>query len=30
MGTMSFPGVMCGQGVLLTTHPHSSAAIMEE
>jgi len=22
MGTRSFPGVKCGQGVLLTTHPH--------
>jgi len=21
MGTRSFPGVKCGQGVLLTTHP---------
>jgi hypothetical protein len=25
-----FPGVKCGQGVLLTTHPVSSAAVMEE
>jgi len=30
MGTGSFPGVKCGRGVLLTTHPHSSAAVMEE
>jgi len=30
MGTGSFPGVECGRGVLLTTHPHSSAAVMEE
>jgi len=22
MGTGSFPGVKCGKGVLLTTHPH--------
>jgi hypothetical protein len=22
MGTGSFPGVKCGRGVLLTTHPH--------
>jgi len=22
MGTGSFPGVRCGRGVLLTTHPH--------
>jgi hypothetical protein len=30
MGTRSFPGVKCGRGVLLTTHPPSSAAVMEE
>ena len=30
MGTGSFLGVKCGRGVLLTTHPHSSAAVMEE
>ena len=35
MGTVSFPGVKCGLGVLLTTHPllvprPSSAAVMEE
>jgi hypothetical protein len=30
MGTESFPGVQCGRGVLLTTHPPSSAAVMEE
>jgi hypothetical protein len=24
------PGVKCGRGVLLTTHPLSSAAVMEE
>jgi len=30
MGTGSFPGVKCGWGVLLTTHPPSSAAVMEE
>ena len=30
MGTGSFPGVKCGRGVLLTTHPPSSAAVMEE
>ena len=27
MGTGSFPGVKCGRGVLLTTHPPSSAAV---
>ena len=30
MGTGSFPGLKCGRGVLLTTHPPSSAAVMEE
>ena len=30
MGTGSFPGVKCGRGVLLTTDPPSSAAVMEE
>jgi len=30
MGTESFPGVKCGRGVLLTTHPPSSAAVMED
>ena len=30
MGTGSFPGVKCGRCVLLTTHPPSSAAVMEE
>ena len=30
MGTGSFPGVKCDRGVLLTTHPLSSAAVMEE
>jgi hypothetical protein len=30
MGTGSFPGMKCGTGVLLTTHPPSSAAVMEE
>ena len=30
MGTGSFPGVKCGRGVLLTTHPPSSAAVTEE
>jgi hypothetical protein len=30
MGSGSFPGVKCGRGVLLTTHPPSSAAVMEE
>jgi len=30
MGTGSFPGVKCRQGVLLTTHPPSSAPVMEE
>ena len=31
MGTGSFPGgVKCGRGVLLTTHPTSSFAVMEE
>jgi len=30
MGTGSFPGVKCGWGVLLTTHPPSSAAVIEE
>jgi hypothetical protein len=29
MGTGSFPGVKCGRGVLLTTHP-SSDEVMEE
>ena len=30
MGTGSFPGIKCGRGVLLATHPPSSAAVMEE
>ena len=30
VGTWSFTGVKCGRGVLLTTHPPSSAAVMEE
>ena len=30
MGTGSFPGVKCSRGVMLTTHPLSSAAVMEE
>ena len=30
MGTESFPGVKCGRRLLLTTHPPSSAAVMEE
>jgi hypothetical protein len=30
MGTGSFPEVKCGQGVLLTTTPPSSAEVMEE
>jgi len=30
MGTVSFPEVKCGRGVLLTTHPLTSAAVMEE
>ena len=30
MGAGSFPEVMCGWGVLLTTQPPSSAAVMEE
>jgi len=30
MGTGSFLGVKCGRGVLLTTHPLSSVAVMEE
>jgi len=30
MGTRSFPGVNFSRGVLLTTHPPSSAAVMEE
>jgi len=30
MGTGSFPGVRCGRGVLLTTHPPSSAAVMKQ
>jgi hypothetical protein len=30
MDTGSFPRVKCGRGVLLTTHPPSSAAVMEE
>jgi hypothetical protein len=30
IGTGSFLGVKCGRGVLLTTHPPSSAAVMEE
>ena len=30
IGTGSFPGVKYGRGVLLTTHPPSSAAVMEE
>ena len=30
MGTESFTVEKCGQGVLLATHPRSSAAVMEE
>jgi len=30
MGTGSFPEVKYGRSVLLTTHPPSSAAVMEE
>jgi len=30
MGTGSFLGVKCGQGVLLTTQPPSSAEVLEE
>jgi len=30
MGNGSFPGVKCGRSVLLTTHPPSSAVVMEE
>jgi len=30
MGTGSFPGVNCGRSVLLTIHPPSSDAVMEE
>ena len=30
MSAVSFPGVKCGRSVLLTTHPLSSAAVMEE
>ena len=30
MGTGFFLGVKCGRGVLLTTQPPSSAAVMEE
>jgi hypothetical protein len=30
MGTGSFPGVKYGRGVLLTTHPPSSAEVLEE
>jgi len=30
IGTGSFPGVKCGRGVLLTTYPLLSAAVMEE
>jgi len=30
MGAGPFPGVKCGRGVLLTTHPPSRAAVMEE
>jgi len=30
MGSGSLPGVKCGRGVLLTTRPPSSAAVMEE
>ena len=30
MGTGSFPVVKCGRGMLLTTHPPSSAAVMEQ
>jgi hypothetical protein len=31
MGTRSFPGVKCGQGVLLTTHsPPSGSLVMEK
>ena len=29
MGTGSFPGVKCGRGVLLTTHPLSSVEVMK-
>ena len=29
MGTDSFLGVKYGRGMLLTIHPHSSAAVME-
>ena len=30
MGTGPFLGIKCGRGVLLTTHPLSSGAVMEE
>jgi hypothetical protein len=30
MGTGSFPGLKCGRSVLLTTHPPSSAEVMDE
>jgi len=30
MGTWSFPGAKCGRGILLATHPHSSAGVVEE
>jgi hypothetical protein len=30
MGTGSLPGIKCGRGLHLTTHPLSSAAVMEE
>ena len=30
MGTGSFSEAKCGRGVLLTTHPPSSAAVMEQ
>jgi hypothetical protein len=30
MGTGYFPGVKCGRGVLRTTHPPSSAEVLEE
>ena len=30
MGTGSFPGVKCGRGVTLTTHPPSSAELVED
>ena len=30
MGTGSFPELKCDRGMLLTTHPPSSAAVMEQ